>query len=67
MVSFNDGLAEFVGDKVPADGLPVEILCVDHVGNYVVPFPCCRLEGTWCNSATGAVIDARVVGWRSRA
>ncbi|MEJ0096459.1 MAG: hypothetical protein WDN46_24530 [Methylocella sp.] len=67
MTTFNDRLAEFGRDELPADGAPVEILCVDHVGTYVIPFPCCRLEGAWCNSATGAVIEARVVGWRSKA
>lgn len=65
MTSLNDRLADFIGDQFPRDGLPVEILCVDHVGTYVVPFPCCRIEDTWRNSTTGAVIAARVVGWRS--
>jgi len=56
-------LAEFSSGK-PEDGLPVELLCEDHAGTYTLPFPCRWTVGAWYNAATGAFIDARVVGWR---
>ena len=49
----------------PADG-PVELLCEDHVGTYVVPFPCQWSSGDWKNVETGERIAAKVIGWRAR-
>jgi hypothetical protein len=43
---------------------PVELLCVDHIGTYVVPYPCRRVE--WRNVETNEVIEADVAGWRHR-
>jgi len=57
-------IAEFSTDT-PTDGLPVELLCEDKSGTYVLPFACRWIEGEWYNAATGAFIDARVVGWRA--
>jgi hypothetical protein len=42
----------------------VELLCVDHYGTYVVPFPCRRAEDAWRNHETNEVIEAKVAGWR---
>jgi hypothetical protein len=50
----------------PADGL-IELLCEDHVGTYVIPFACRWRGGNWTNAATGARIEASVIGWRDRA
>ncbi|PWB80234.1 MAG: hypothetical protein C3F11_18455 [Methylocystaceae bacterium] len=66
MTSFDDRLAEFVVDRLPDDASPVELLCVDHNGTYVVPFPCCRAGDAWRNRETNEVIEASVAGWRRR-
>jgi hypothetical protein len=58
-------VAEF-STGTPADGVPVELLCEDKSGTYVLPFACCWTDGAWHNAASGAAIDARVVGWRVR-
>jgi hypothetical protein len=57
-------VAEF-STGTPTDGLPVELLCEDHAGTYVLPFPCRWTDGACRNAASGAPIDARVVGWRT--
>ena len=49
----------------PTDQSP-ELLCEDHVGNYVIPF-LYRWRGSgWQNVETGNPIEATVVGWRVR-
>jgi hypothetical protein len=45
----------------PADQ-PLELLCEDHVGTYVIPFLCRWRDGAWHN--TNNRIEATVVGWR---
>jgi hypothetical protein len=47
----------------PADQ-PLQILCEDHVGTYVVPFLCQWRNGVWQNLATNRRIEATVIGWR---
>jgi len=64
MVTRSERLGDFVTDRDPAPDLSVQLLCEDHVGTYVVPFPCRRAEGAWRNARTGEAIDAVVVGWR---
>jgi hypothetical protein len=49
----------------PADRL-LEVLCEDHVGTYVVPFLCRWSGADWRNAATGARIEATIIGWRER-
>lgn len=66
MTSFNNRLAQFIIDRFPTDESPVELLCVDHNGTYVVPFPCHRIDNAWRNVATQEVIEAEVAGWRLR-
>ena len=44
MVTRNDRLAQFIVDRDAPDGLAVEALCQDHVGTYVLPFPCRRAD-----------------------
>ena len=64
--SLNDRIAEFIVDHFPDEGSPVELLCVDHIGTYVVPYPCRRVEDAWRNVETNEVIEADVAGWRQR-
>ena len=47
-----------------ADGPPQELLCEDHVGTYVIPFPCQWRDGNWQSVETNDRIVATVVGWR---
>jgi hypothetical protein len=62
LTSLSDRIAAFIVDRFPPDGSSVELLCVDHNGTYVVPFPCHRVEDAWRNF----VIKADVAGWRQR-
>jgi hypothetical protein len=47
----------------PADQ-PLELLCEDHVGTYVIPFLCEWRDGAWQSLDTNNRIEATVVGWR---
>jgi hypothetical protein len=58
-------LAEFTTEEEPQSGSDVELLCEDHNGTYVLPFPCHRSDGVWRNTRTGENVQAEVVGWRS--
>jgi hypothetical protein len=64
MVTRSERLNDFIRDRDPAPGMWVELLCEDHVGTYVVPFPCRRTDDAWHNANTGEPIVANVVGWR---
>jgi hypothetical protein len=57
-------LDEFVTNHHPTADRPVQLLCEDHVGTYVIPFPCQYTAGEWVNTATGERIQGNVVGWR---
>ena len=50
-------LTEFTTDIEPLAGVEVELLCEDHNGTYVLPFPCYRAEGEWHNKTTGDVLQ----------
>jgi hypothetical protein len=64
MVALNERLAQFVTDREAPDGVAVEALCQDHVGTYVLPFPCRREGSAWYNGVTSAALDCDVIGWR---
>ena len=55
----------FIHDGEPPVDQPLEILCEDHVGTYVVPFLCRWSSGDWKNAETGDRIEAVVIGWRT--
>lgn len=42
----------------------VPLLCEDHNGTYVLPFPCRWADGAWRSTTTGSRIEVNVVGWR---
>jgi hypothetical protein len=58
-------LAEFTTGHAPQSASEIELLCEDHNGTYVLPFPCHRCGGAWFNSKTGEAVESEVVGWRS--
>jgi hypothetical protein len=53
MVTRNARLKDFITDGYPSSGLPVQALAEDHVGTYILPFSCERINGEWRNRATG--------------
>jgi hypothetical protein len=63
MATRDHRIAEFSTGK-PSDGVPAQLLCEDHAGTYVLPFACRWTDGAWHNIASGAFIDAQVLGWR---
>lgn|GEM_PF-1622385 len=65
MATRAERLAGFTTDREPQPGCDVELLCEDHNGTYVLPFPCRRAEGTWLNPKTGENVEAEVLGWRA--
>jgi hypothetical protein len=46
------------------DDAPLELLCEDHRGTYVLPYPCILSGSVWRNAATSDQILADVIGWR---
>src|SRR5450759_3829091 len=57
----------FSHEGVPPADLPLEVLCEDHVGTYVIPFLCRWSDGIWHNVDTGNRVEATVVGGCARA
>jgi hypothetical protein len=55
----------FIHEGSPANDEPLQILCEDHVGTYVIPFLCRWRDGIWENAETRRRIEATVVGWRA--
>lgn len=64
MVTRTSRLKDFEIDGYPGSGLRVQALAEDHVGTYILPFPCERINGEWRNGTTGEVVQASIVGWR---
>lgn len=59
-------LEAFAHDGDPPVDQPLELLCEDHVGTYVVPFLCRWTNANWQSVETGERIQAAVIGWRPR-
>jgi hypothetical protein len=66
MVTRLQRIGAFIHEGEPPGDQPLEVLCEDHVGTYVIPFLCGWSGGDWKNAATGDPIEARVIGWRVR-
>ena len=58
-------LEEFTTDGIPPVNQPMEVLCEDGTGTYLLPFECKWENGYWHNGNTGHQIEAVVVGWRA--
>ena len=67
MATRHHRLAEFTDESPPPSGQPLELLCEDHRGTYVIPYVCHWIEGGWHAIKSGKQIQAKVVGWRTRA
>lgn len=64
MVTRDQRLAEFDGRGTPPLNEPVQVLCEDKSGTYLLPFVCVYADGQWRNAETGDLVEAEVVGWR---
>lgn len=64
MVTRSTRLKDFKTDGYPGSGLPVQALAEDHVGTYVLPFPCAHIDGEWRNATTGEAVQTTILGWR---
>src|SRR5450631_728035 len=56
-------LSEF-DQGLPPSNRPLELLCEDHSGTYLLPYHCHWIDGVWRNSVVGKVIEGKVIGWR---
>jgi hypothetical protein len=66
MVPRQERLEAFAHDGDPPVDQPLEVLCEDHVGTYVVPFLCRWTSPDWRNIESSERIEATVIGWRPR-
>ena len=66
MATRQERIDAFSHERVPPEDQPLEVLCEDHVGTYVIPFLCRWSSGAWHNVDTGSSIEATVIGWRVR-
>jgi len=65
LVIRQERIDEFIHEGSPPNDQPLQILYEDHVGTYVIPFPCQWHDGLWENTKTCRRIEATVVGWRA--
>jgi hypothetical protein len=66
MATRQERIGAFTHDGAPPADQPLELLCEDHVGTYVVPFLCRWKSGVWQSVATSTPIEVTVLGWRAR-
>ena len=66
MATRQQRISAFTHEGDPPTDQPLEILCEDHVGTYVIPFLCRLSGGAWQSVDTGSRIEASVIGWRVR-
>jgi hypothetical protein len=64
MVTRTARLQGFISDGYPGSELQVQALAEDHVGTYILPFPCECINEEWRNRTTGEAVQARIIGWR---
>jgi hypothetical protein len=62
MATRQNRMAEFNSGEPPAEQ-PLEILCQDHCGTYVIPFACRWANGAWIGVPSNQPIKATVLGW----
>jgi hypothetical protein len=66
MATRQQRLNAFAHDGDPPMDQPLELLCENHVGTYVVPFLCRWTSEHWQSVETGESIQVTVLGWRAR-
>jgi hypothetical protein len=51
-------LSEF-DQGLPPSNRPLEPLCEDHSGTYLLPYPCHWIDGVWRNSVVEKIIEGK--------
>ncbi len=67
MATRQERIDAYSHDGTPPADQPLELLCEDHVGTYVIPFLCRWREDGWHSLNGNDRIEATVVGWRNPA
>jgi hypothetical protein len=62
MATRQQRLDDFDPDGEPPAEELMELLCEDHNGAYVLPFPCLWVDGTWRSIRSDHRIEANVIG-----
>ena len=57
-------LAEF-SQGIPKENRPLQILCEDQRGTYIIPYLCQWSDGAWRKVGSTKTIEATVIGWRT--
>src|SRR4029450_2827460 len=57
-------LAEF-SQGTPKENRPLQILCEDKSGTYIIPYLCQWSDGAWRKVGSAKTIEATVIGWRT--
>jgi hypothetical protein len=52
-------------DAAPPAGKPLQLLCEDEAGKYLLPFRCEWRNGDWHSIGKDRRIEVKVVGWRT--
>jgi hypothetical protein len=65
VVTRQERINDFDHQGMPPADRPLQILCEDHVGTYVIPFLCRWHDAAWQSVATNRPIEATVIGWRA--
>jgi hypothetical protein len=58
-------LADFESVAAPPPDAILEMLCEDHNGTYLLPFPCRLTDGELRNANSGERIEVQTIGWRA--
>jgi hypothetical protein len=64
MSKLQSRMSSFVLDRYAEEEVPVELLCKDKNGTYVIPYACCRFDDEWRNFETDETVTANIIGWR---
>jgi hypothetical protein len=64
MATTHPRISDFDSESEPPAGHLMELLCEDHNGTYVLPFPCRWVDGAWRSIRSDHQIEAIVIGWR---
>ncbi len=64
MVTREDRLVGFETVIAPDADAILEMLCEDHNGTYLLPFPCRLTNGELHNATTGELLTMQAIGWR---
>jgi hypothetical protein len=64
MATRQERIDAFIHEGMPPADRPLEILCEDHIGTYVIPFLCRWRDDVWRSVKTDRRIEVGVIGWR---